>query len=128
MSFEKIVLTEGISVVGRNPATVTASAADGNVHTGTSRWTTGAGFFAVRDQKVFVHELRLNTAHEQTVVDGTVSFSREADLSVRTAGEDQREKHAANTSASPGRILKISGPLDGLRMSLQKTAAPPLVD
>jgi len=107
---------------------VAASAADGSVHTGVSRWTSGNGYFAVKDHNIFVHELRLNALRDQTIVDGTVSFAREADLNVRTAGPAPREKPAAGSGTPPGRILKISGPLDGPRMSLQKTVVPALVD
>jgi len=103
---------------------VTASLAAGAVRPGVSRWSGGAGTFAVRDRNVFVLELRLNGAPEQTVVEGTVNFAKEADLRIRTMSAAKREKRAE----APERVLKVLGPLEGPRVSVEKPIPTPTSD
>jgi len=52
-------------------------------------------------------------------VKGTVSFGRDADLTIQTTSDGRREIRAVE----PGHILKISGPLDIPRVSVENTAA-----
>jgi hypothetical protein len=63
--------------------------------------------------------LRLESGREFTFVKGTVSFGRDADLTIQTITDGRRESH----TVEPGHILKISGPLDGPRVSVERTQA-----
>ena len=93
---------------------VSASVTDGQPRTGASRWTAGEGVFTLRDRSITVDGLRLDSGKEETVVNGTVSFSRDADLTVETANAGKRL--AMITGAQ--HVLKITGPLDGPRVSV----------
>jgi hypothetical protein len=53
------------------------------------------------------------------LINGTVSFDRDADLSVETS----TERRALRNASAPGQALKIVGPLDGPRVTRAKTAA-----
>jgi hypothetical protein len=88
--------------------------ADGEPRLGASRWAAGEGVFTLRDRSVAVHGLRLDSGKEETLVNGTVSFSRDADLTVETANAEKRV--AMITGAQ--HVLKITGPLDGPRVSV----------
>jgi hypothetical protein len=103
---------------------VSASFSDGLLRAGVSRWASGDGFFAVRDRKIFVHELRLNAGSEQTLVEGSVNFAKEADLGVRSGSAEKRDKRAEVS----GRTVKISGPLDEPKVSVEKLALEPASD
>jgi hypothetical protein len=61
--------------------------------------------------------LRLESGRELTFVKGTVSFGRDADLTIQTSTDGRREVRASETS----RVLKISGPLDVPRVSVERT-------
>jgi hypothetical protein len=98
---------------------LSATVADGEAHAGISRWTSGAGAFTVHNRRVTLDELRLDGSPETTLINGTVSFAREADLAVKT-GVGRR---ALRNASSPGHILKIVGPLDGPRISADKSAS-----
>lgn len=97
---------------------VSASFADGAVHSGVSRWASGRGSFRLRDRAVTIEDLRLYGASDVTLVNGKVSFARDADLEIESTGAGRR----VNVSGA-GRVLKISGPLDGPRVSLENAAA-----
>jgi uncharacterized protein involved in outer membrane biogenesis len=98
---------------------VSASVADGEPRPGASRWSAGEAAFAVRDRGIVLSGLRLDAGAEKTLVKGTVSFSQDADLTVQTLSSAPRE-----TSASDQRhVLKISGPLDLPRVSVEKLIA-----
>jgi hypothetical protein len=97
---------------------VSASVADGAPHTGMSRWTLGEGAFALRDRNIVLDGLRMDSGKEETIVNGTVSFARDADLTIETANTGKRV--TAVTEAQ--RILKITGPLDGPRVSVASPA------
>jgi uncharacterized protein involved in outer membrane biogenesis len=99
-----------------------ASVADGAPHFGTSQWTSGQGTFTMRNRSVVVDSLTLNSRGEQTSLQGTVSFGRDADLTIRTAAPGSRPARSAGIN-SGGRVLRISGPLDGPRISVEKAAA-----
>lgn len=100
---------------------VMASAADGALHTGTSRWTIGDGTFTMRNRAVTVDNLTLESGGEQTSLQGTVSFARDADLTVETLNAGSRRGRIIGASET-GHVLKISGPLDGPRVSIEKAA------
>ena len=76
----------------------------------------------MRDRKVLVEALTLESGREQTSVQGTVSFGQDADLAIQTvsAGKKERRKSGFSGPSGTGRVLKISGPLDGPRVSVEK--------
>jgi hypothetical protein len=98
---------------------VNASVADGTARTGTSRWSAGEGAFTVRDRRITLDGLKLESGREDTIVNGTISFAREAHLTIESASLG--EKRAAALSGA-AHVLKISGPLDGLKVSVEKPA------
>jgi hypothetical protein len=65
--------------------------------------------------------LKLESGREDTIVNGTVSFAREAHLTIESASSERGEKRAATVSGA-ARVLTISGPLDGLKVSVEKPA------
>ena len=95
---------------------VNASVADGEAHPGISRWASGDGDFTVLDRNVILEDVRLDGGAQSTLVNGTVSFAREANLSV----ESSAGRRAVRNTAAPGHVLKIVGPLDGPRISREK--------
>jgi uncharacterized protein involved in outer membrane biogenesis len=97
---------------------VNASVADGEAHPGISNWPSGVGTFTVRDRNVFLEDVRLDGGTQFTLIDGTVSFDREADLAVETSAG----KRAVRNTNGPGQVLKIVGPLDGPRVTREKSA------
>jgi AsmA family/AsmA-like C-terminal region len=101
---------------------VNASVADGAPHTGTSRWTTGTGTFTMRNRGVTVENLTLESAEDKTSLQGEVSFARDADLTIETVSAGKRRGRAISVNESR-HVLKISGPLDGPRVSVEKAAA-----
>jgi hypothetical protein len=100
---------------------VNASVADGTARTGISRWTVGEGAFTVRDRSITVSGLKLESGREETIVNGTVSFAREVHLTIESASSGRGEKRAAAVSGA-AHVLTISGPLDGLKVSVEKPA------
>ncbi|MBV9887623.1 MAG: AsmA family protein [Acidobacteria bacterium] len=98
---------------------VNASVAEGEPRTGESRWAAGEGTFTLRDRGIVLAGLRLESGREATLVKGTVSFGRDADLTIQTTSDGGREIRAIE----PGHILKIFGPLDIPRVSVENTAA-----
>ncbi len=98
---------------------VNASVAEGEPRTGESRWAAGEGTFTLRDRGIVLAGLRLESGREATLVKGTVSFGRDADLTIQTTSDGRREIRAIE----PGHILKIFGPLDIPRVSVENTAA-----
>lgn len=101
---------------------VSASVADGAPHTGTSRWTSGAGKFTMRNRGVTVESLTLESGAERTSLQGSVSFARDADLTIETISAGKRPARTIGINEG-GRVLKISGPLDGPRVSVEKAVA-----
>lgn len=101
---------------------VNASVADGAPHSGTSRWTTGDGTFTMRNRAVAVDHLTLESGREQTSLLGTVSFTSDADLTIETLSAGKRLGRVIGLNET-GNVLRISGPLDEPRFSLEKTAA-----
>jgi hypothetical protein len=101
---------------------VNASVADGAAHTGTSRWTTGEGTFTMRNRGVAVENLTLESGGEKTSLQGTVSFARDANLTIETLTAGKRRGRVIGVNEA-GHVLKISGPLDGPRVSVEKAVA-----
>jgi hypothetical protein len=98
---------------------VNASVAEGEPRAGESRWAAGEGTFTLRDRGIVLAGLRLESGREATLVKGTVSFGRDADLTIQTTSDGRREIR----TIEPGHILKIIGPLDIPRVSVENTAA-----
>jgi hypothetical protein len=101
---------------------VSASVADGAAHTGISRWATGEGVFSLKDRSILLEELRLDGGKEWTLVNGTLSFGRDADLAIETASA-RKSKDRKSVEPGIGHVLKISGPLDGPKVSVEKPSA-----
>jgi hypothetical protein len=101
---------------------LSASVADGAPHAGTSRWTTGEGTFTMRNRSVTVEDLTLDSGAEKTSLQGTVSFTRDADLTIETLIGGKRRGRSIGIN-EVGHVLKISGPLDGPRVSVVKAVA-----
>jgi len=98
---------------------VNASMADGAPHEGASHWTSGEGTFQVRDRGIVFPGLRLESGTEMTLLKGTVNFARDSELSLQALFDDQ-------TGMAPpeeGYVLKISGPLDVPRISIERLVA-----
>lgn len=98
---------------------VSASVADGEPRIGESRWAAGEGAFTLHDRGVVLPGLRLESGREFTFVKGTVSFGRDADLTIQTTTDGRRESRTLDSS----HILKISGPLDVPRVSVERAQA-----
>jgi len=98
---------------------VNASVADGAAHTGISRWAAGTGSFRVKGQSIFLDDLKLDGGKELTLVNGSLSFGRNAELAIETAST-RSSKDRKPAEFGNGHILKISGPLDGPNVSVEK--------
>jgi hypothetical protein len=98
---------------------VKASMADGAPHEGASRWTSGAGTFLVRDRGIIFPGLRLDGYSEMTLLKGTMSFAQGSDLTLQTVVDDQ----TGATLPDQGYVLKISGPLDVPKVSIERLVA-----
>lgn len=94
-----------------------ASVADGEAHPGNSRWPYGDGDFTVLDRSVILEDVRLDGGSQTTLMNGTVSFARDANLSV----ESTTARRPVRNSVASGHVLKIVGPLDGPRISREKS-------
>jgi len=98
---------------------VSASMADGTAHTGTTRWPAGSGVLLFRNRSVVLNDFQLEDRAQLTLLNGSITFGQDANLSVEraTAG-----KHTPRPIGA-GRVLKISGPLDGPRVSVENAVA-----
>ncbi len=76
----------------------------------------------MRNRGVTVETSDLESGAERTSLQGTVSFARDADLTIETANAGKRRGRTIGVNDG-GRVLKISGPLDGPRVSIEKVAA-----
>jgi hypothetical protein len=99
---------------------VNASVADGAARSGVSHWTTGECSLLLRDSSIFLDDFRLDGGKQVTLVNGTLSFGRDADLSIETVNA-QKGKDSRTDDFGAGHVLKISGPLDGPKVSVEKT-------
>lgn len=104
-----------------------ASIADGAAHSGTSRWPAGECAFLIRNRGIVLQWLELNAALEQTSVQGTLSFGSDADLSVSMQPREPAKAKPKKASAKR-HVLKISGPLDELRLRVENTPEPQVVN
>ena len=98
---------------------VNASMADGAPREGASRWAAGQGTFLVRDRGIVFSGLHLDGASDMTLLKGTLSFVRDSDLTLQTLIDDQ----TGSRSPEPGYVLKISGPLDVPKISIERLVA-----
>jgi hypothetical protein len=98
---------------------VNASVADGEAHTGVSRWATGEGSLRLQDSHILLQDFHLDAGKQLTLVNGTLSFGRNADLAIETASVRKSKDRKTNESET-GNVLKISGPLDGPKISMEK--------
>lgn len=104
-----------------------ASVADGEARTGISRWPAGECAFLIRNRGIVLQWLQLNAPREQTSVEGTLSFGSDADLSVSL---QPREPAGARPKKASARkhVLKISGPLEELHLTVENTREPQVVN
>ncbi|PYT94560.1 MAG: hypothetical protein DMG36_04435 [Acidobacteria bacterium] len=106
---------------------LSASVADGAARSGISRWPSGECAFLIRNRSMVLQWLQLDAGLEQTSVEGTLSFGSDAELSVSTQPRETTKVRQKKTSAT-GHVLKISGPLDGLRVTVEKIPEPQIVN
>lgn len=106
---------------------IPASVADGAARVGNSQWPAGECAFLVRDKNIVLQWLQLNAAREQTSVEGTLTFGSDADLSVSTLALEKSKAQPEKPSSNK-HVLRISGPIDGPRVTLEKTPEPQFVN
>jgi hypothetical protein len=106
---------------------VPASVAEGAARSGNSRWPSGECAFLVRDRGLVVQWLHLNDGKQRTSVQGKLSFASDADLSISTEPLEKSPRKSQE-SDTKGRVLKVSGPLDGPRVTAEKSVAPRVVN
>jgi hypothetical protein len=99
---------------------VNASVADGAAHTGVSRWATGECSLRLHDSSIFLEDFRLNGGKQLTLVNGTLSFGRNAELAIETTSAHKNKDPKASDYGA-GHVLRISGPLDGPRVSVEES-------
>jgi hypothetical protein len=99
---------------------VNASVEDGAARTGVSRWATGEVSLRLHDSSILLEDFRLDGGNQLTLVNGTLSFGRNANLAIETTSARRSKDHSAS-DAGNGHVLKISGPLDGPKVSVEKT-------
>ena len=104
-----------------------ASILDGAAHSGTSRWPAGECAFLIRNRGMVLQWLQLNAPREQTSVQGTLTFGSHADLSVSMEPREPAGAKPKKASAK-GHVLKVSGPLDELRLTVENTPQPQVVN
>jgi hypothetical protein len=98
---------------------VNASVADGAAHTGVSHWATGEVSLRLQDSSILLQDFRLDGGKQLTLVNGTLSFGRNADLAIETTSA-RKSKDRKPSDSGTGHVLKISGPLDGPKVSVEK--------
>ncbi len=98
---------------------VNASMADGLPREGASHWTAGEGAFLIRNGGIVFPGLRLDAGLEMTLLKGTLSFAQNSDLTMQPLIDDQTNPNAPE----PGYVLRISGPLDVPKISLERLIA-----
>jgi len=97
---------------------VNASMAEGAPREGASRWASGEGTFLVRDRGIIFPGLRLEGS-EMTLLKGTMSFAQVSDLTLKTLIDEQ----TGDSLPEQGYVLKISGPLDVPKISIERLVA-----
>ncbi|HEX4644384.1 MAG TPA: hypothetical protein VH598_02130, partial [Verrucomicrobiae bacterium] len=96
---------------------VSASVAEGAARAGISRWFTGEGSFLLKDRSIQLEGLRLDGGKDLTLVDGTLTFGRDAELTIETT-PPPKSKNRRPSELAVGHILRISGPLDRPKVSV----------
>jgi AsmA family/AsmA-like C-terminal region len=91
----------------------------GTLRTGSSRWTSAEGEFAVKDRVVSLDAIRLNGSRGKTVLKGTIDFAQAANLTFSEAAMDKR----AAASVIPGRRLELTGPLEAPQVTIKAVSA-----
>jgi hypothetical protein len=99
---------------------VNASVADGAAHVGVSRWATGECSLRLEDSSIFLEDFQLDGGNQLTVVNGTLSFGRNAELAIETTSA-RKGKDSKASGRGVGHVFKISGPLDGPKVSVEKS-------
>jgi hypothetical protein len=98
---------------------VSASMADGAPREGGSRWASGQGLFSIRDRGISLPGLRLDSGADLTLIKGIVSFAQDSDLTIQTVLHEPSDSRLLEQ----GYVLKISGPLDLPRVSIERLIA-----
>jgi len=76
---------------------VNASVADGAVHTTASRVGPGEkSHFVLQNSSILLEDFRLDGGKQSTLVNGTLSFARNADLSIETANARKSKGRSAS--------------------------------
>ena len=96
-----------------------ASFASGSPHAGASHWPEGDGFFHVSDRSLEVNHLRLRAPQQEISLKGSVSFGRQADLTLESASGNSGKAR----TPGPERVMQISGPLEGPKVAIQTVSA-----
>jgi len=96
---------------------VQTSMAVGAPHAGASKWTDGEGVFHISGRSLEVNHLLLRAPQEEISLKGSVTFGREADLTLGSATTGNVK------SPRPERVMQISGPLDGPKVAIQTVSA-----
>lgn len=96
-----------------------ASFASGAPHAGAGRWPEGDGFFHVSDRSLEVNYLRLRAPQQEISLKGSVSFGRQADLTLERAGTNSGK----SKTSGPERVMQITGPLEGPKVAIQTVSA-----
>jgi hypothetical protein len=99
---------------------VNASVADGAAHAGVSRWATGECSLRLQESSIILQDFRLDGGKQLTLVNGTLSFGRNAELAIETTSA-RKNKDPKASDYGAGHVLKISGPLDGPKVSVEKS-------
>jgi len=75
---------------------VNASVADGAAHAGVSRWASGEGSLRLQDSSILLEDFRLDGGQQLTLVNGTLSFGRNADLAIETSSARKSKDRKAS--------------------------------
>jgi hypothetical protein len=73
----------------------------------------------VRDRGIIFPGLRLDGSSEMTLLKGTMNFAEGSDLTLQTLIDDQ----TGAALPEQGYVLKISGPLDVPKVSIERLVA-----
>jgi len=98
----------GVSLRGWN---VSASLSEGALQQGVSQWTAGEGEFSVGKNEIALQSFRLTSGNEKTLLRGTLSFARDADLELSAAPLKKN---------SNARVLRVRGAMAAPRVSLER--------
>lgn len=93
--------------------------AGGEPHEGASHWTSAEGVFQVRGGSVTFPSLRLASGPDLSVLRGTFAIAKDSNFSIEPAMDDQ----IGANSASAGYVLKVSGPVDVPKVSIERLVA-----